>query len=104
MRRGWALLLALLLAPLNGCFTVVPEHSLTRRDARSQFTAPVGDDLVIMEIALLDCTVNDPYINVAFWNYVDASGNAGGQKRFCATTVFAWAISDRRCPIRSSIC
>jgi len=76
MRRGWALLLALVLAPLSGCFTAEPDQALTRREAQLPFTAPVNDDLVVMEISLLECNVNDAYVNGPLWDFVDESGNA----------------------------
>jgi hypothetical protein len=76
MRRGWALLLALLLAPLNGCFTVQPEQSITRHDAQMPFAAPDNDDLVVMEIALLEGNVNDAYLNGPLWDFVDETANA----------------------------
>jgi hypothetical protein len=74
--RGWAWLLALLLAPLSGCFTVEPEQSITRHDAQLPFAAPDNDDLVVMEIALLECNVNDAYVNGLLWDFVDETDNA----------------------------
>jgi hypothetical protein len=79
MRLGWALLLALLLASLSGCFTADPDPSLTRHDAKMPFAAPDSDDLVVMEIATLDCNVHDAYINGALWDVVDESANAERQ-------------------------
>src|SRR5262245_21522655 len=76
MRRGWALLLALVLTPVGGCFTARPEPDLTRHDARLPFAAPDGDDLVVLEVAQLDCAVRDPYVNGPLWDFVDESGNA----------------------------
>jgi hypothetical protein len=75
MRRGWALLLALLLAPLLGCFTGKPESAIVRHDALMPFAAPLSDDTVVMEVALLECPVNDAYINGPLWDLVDETAN-----------------------------
>jgi len=79
MRRRWALLLALVLVPLGGCFTAQPEPEITRRDARLPFAAPDGDDLVVLEVAYLECAVNDRYVNGPLWDFVDESDNAARQ-------------------------
>lgn len=79
MRRGWALLLALLLAPLNGCFTVQPEQPGVHHNARVPFATPASDELVVMEIALLEGTVNDAYLNGSLWDVVDETANAERQ-------------------------
>jgi hypothetical protein len=79
MRRRWAVLLALLLAALSGCFTVQPEASLQRHDAQLPYGMAENDDLVVMEIALLECNVNDPYVNGPLWEVVDESANAEGK-------------------------
>jgi hypothetical protein len=73
MRRRWALLLAL---ALGGCFTARPEQDLTRHDARLPFAAPDEDGLVVLEIAQLECGVNDPYVGGPLWDFVDESDNA----------------------------
>jgi hypothetical protein len=70
------LLLALVLASLGGCFTARPEPDLTRHDAQLPFTSPDGDDFVRMEVALLECPVNDRYVNGELWDFVDESDNA----------------------------
>ena len=72
MRRAWALLLALLLSTLIGCFT---ERSVMRQDVHAPIGTPVGDDGVVVEIALLECPVNDAYINGSLWNLVDETPN-----------------------------
>jgi hypothetical protein len=76
MRRGWAFLLALWLAPLAGCFTVQPDQSITRHDAQMPFAAPDNDDLVVLEISLLDGNVNDAFLNGSLWDFVDETANA----------------------------
>jgi hypothetical protein len=84
MWRGWSVPLALGLALLGGCFTVDPDPALTRRDARLPFAAPDDADTVVLEVAALECPVNDLFINGPLWDDVDESATASCKTRLHA--------------------
>jgi hypothetical protein len=73
MRRCGLLVLALVLAPAAGCFTAEPERSITRFAIGGPFTGPQGDDVVQLDVAVLERTVGDPYINKDLWQLADES-------------------------------
>jgi hypothetical protein len=73
MRQSGLLVLALLLAPVVGCFTAEPERSVARFGMHGPFTGPQGDDVVQLDVALIECTVGDSYINKNLWQLTDES-------------------------------
>jgi hypothetical protein len=73
MRQSGLLVLALFLAPAAGCFTAEPERSLARLGIQGPFTGPQGDDVVQLDVALIECSVGDSYINKHLWQLADES-------------------------------
>ena len=73
MRRGGLFVLALWLASAAGCFTAEPERSVARFGTQGPFTGPVGEDVVQLDVALIECSVGDGYINKGLWQLTDES-------------------------------
>ncbi len=73
MRRCGVLVLALLLASAAGCFTAQPERTLTHFGLQGAFAGPQGDDVVQLDVAILERTVGDGYINKDLWQLADES-------------------------------
>jgi hypothetical protein len=70
MRQGLALALVVLAALLSGC---APQQSLSTNCWMQQFgfQAPIGPDVVQIELMLLERPLNDRYINSDLWQLAD---------------------------------
>jgi hypothetical protein len=66
-------MLSLLLVPTVGCFTAEPERSIARFGIQGPFSGPQGDDVVQLDVALIECTIGDGYINKSLWQLTDES-------------------------------
>lgn len=71
MRSAAAVLASFLPVLLAGCFTFGPGRSITWVDRRSLFQVPVGADIVVMDVALIERPVGDRYINQDLWEAAD---------------------------------
>src|SRR5258707_2734089 len=70
MRHGQILLLGLLVVALGGCRFGGPVQT-TSMLGQSPLVGPVGSDVVIMDVALLERPVGDSYINHDLWLLAD---------------------------------
>jgi hypothetical protein len=73
MRRSALLVLALVLALAAGCFTAEPDRTIARFGIQGPFTGPQGDDVVQLDVAVLEGTVGDRYLNKELWQLADES-------------------------------
>lgn len=71
MLRKWALVLGLLNGLLVGCITGESARSKSWWGKLKPFQGPTGNDVVIMDVALLERPVGDLYINQDFWSAAD---------------------------------
>lgn len=71
MRRQWALLLGLLNVLLVGCITSESARPKNWWGKLKPFQGPAGNDVVMMDVALLERPVGDLYINQDFWRTAD---------------------------------
>lgn len=71
MGRKWALLLGLLNGLLAGCLAGEHAHSKSLWSKLKPFQGPTGNDVVVMDVALLERPVGDLYINEEFWRSAD---------------------------------
>ena len=69
MRRSFLLLLLLLL--ISGCWLPWLSQRPTAPSASKIFQSlggPAGSDVVVMEVAVLETTIGDSYVNEGLWN------------------------------------
>lgn len=71
MRQWWALLPGLLPALLVGCITSEPARTTSWLKGLKTFQGPVGGDVVIMDVALVEQPIGDHYINQELWGIAD---------------------------------
>jgi|SRR5579862_6357878 len=71
MRRSGFVLLALLMASATGCFSAQPERAIARFEAFNPFAGPQGEDVVQIDVAIIERTVGDGYINKDLWQLSD---------------------------------
>src|SRR5207253_1601580 len=67
--RCWLLLLPVI--ALAGCFTPSDGKGASWRDRLRAFTGPVGSDVVVFEVAVLEVPVGDRYVNGEMWAAID---------------------------------
>jgi hypothetical protein len=71
MRQGRVLFLGLLAGVLVGCATGKPMQSASWWERFRPFQGPAGADVILLDVALLERPVDDPYINQELWAAVD---------------------------------
>jgi hypothetical protein len=71
MRRGSILTCAVLAGLLAGCLnanSVRPKHWF---DRLRPFSGPAGPDVIVMDVAILECPLGDRYVNEELWTRTD---------------------------------
>lgn len=72
MRLGWVVLIALTAIPLAGCATATQVASMPWLNRfRPARTAISGPDVIMIELALIERQVGDPFINKDLWFLAD---------------------------------
>ncbi len=70
MRRCWAVVIALGLGALAGCFSSPAERSTSRLHAPPP-AGLVGEDVVFMDVSILERPPGDPFLNGELWSEAD---------------------------------
>src|SRR6185437_4021786 len=70
MRRWLAMLVALGIGALGGCYSSQPERSTARLHA-PPLAGLVGDDVIFIDVAVIERPLGDSFVNRELWNETD---------------------------------
>jgi hypothetical protein len=71
MRQVQAVAVALIIGGMWGCLSPKPEPSVSLFDPQQPFAGPAGEDLVVMDVAVIERPYGDAYLNHELWTDVN---------------------------------